>query len=96
MASKKAYEVIAVTGEYQTRDGHTKKRYQRCGVVFENERGLSLKLEALPVGNEWNGWLRLMEPRENRGGGNYNAPAGADKTPEFDDDVPFVSACGVW
>lgn len=100
MASKKVYDVIAVTGEYQNNFGETKKRYQKCGVVFQGERGLSMKLEALPVGNEWNGWLFLAEPRDNReqsrGGGGYSAPAGREQAPadEFGD-IPFISAKGV-
>lgn len=99
--AKKVYEVIATVGEYRNQYGETKKKYQRCGVVFQGERGLSLKLEALPVGNEWNGWLFLAEPRESqsRGGGGYNAPAAKDQPvaePEFDDDIPFITSAGIW
>lgn len=98
----KLYDAIAVTGEYQDRDGNTRKRYQKCGVVFQTDRGLSLKLEALPVGGDWNGWLMLMEPRDNResrgGGGGYNAPPAAEQTPAHADefeDIPFISAVGI-
>lgn len=99
--AKKAYEVVAVTGSYSDRDGNTRKRYQRCGVVFENDRGLSLKLEAIPVGGEWNGWLMLMEPRDNReprgGGGSYNAPAAKEQAPQDGfEDIPFLTSAGIW
>ena len=60
MATKK-YDVVAVTGTYKDRDGNEKKRYLNVGVVFESDKGLSMKLECVPVG-EWNGWLSLYEP----------------------------------
>lgn len=61
----KRYDVVAVTGKYTDRNGQEKSRYMNCGAVFENDRGqLSIKLEGLPVGTEWNGWLSLFEPRD--------------------------------
>ena len=62
MATKK-YDVVAVTGTYKDRDGNEKKRYLNVGVVFESDKGLSMKLECVPVG-EWNGWLSLYEPKQ--------------------------------
>jgi hypothetical protein len=61
MATKR-YDVVAVTGTYMDRNGIEKKRYMNCGAIFETEKGLSLKLEAYPVGGE--GWFLLFEPRE--------------------------------
>lgn len=76
---KKVYEAIAVTGEYQSH-GETKKRYHRCGVVFETERGLSLKLESIPVGAEWNGWMFFAEPRQSADqAGDYGAQSSAEQ-----------------
>ncbi len=63
MAVKK-YDVVAITGEYTNAQGEKKKRYVNCGAVFETEKGMSLKLESLPVGGEWNGWLSLYEPSQ--------------------------------
>lgn len=55
------YEVSAKTGEYQDKEGNTKAQYIRMGVVIEGPRGLSLKLEAIPV--NWDGWAYLNTPK---------------------------------
>ncbi len=65
----KKYDVVAITGKYQDRDGNEKNRYTNIGVILETKNGLSLKLEAVPVG--WDGWAGLYEPKERDG----NAPA---------------------
>ena len=95
----KKYDVVAVTGEYQDREGQTKKRYQNCGACFEKDGRLSIKLEAIPVSPEWNGWLNLFEPRSSGGRTSTqgsHAPAGSSagsgaqsSSTEFDDDIPF-------
>ena len=64
MATKK-FDVVATVGEYTAKDGSTKKRYMNVGVCFENDEGqLSIKLETIPVGPNWSGWLSLYEPKE--------------------------------
>jgi len=55
------YEVSAKTGEYKDRDGNTKAQYIRMGVVIEGPKGLSLKLESIPV--NWDGWAYLNTPK---------------------------------
>lgn len=57
----KKYEVTAVTGKYQDRDGNEKNRYQTIGVVIETKNGPMLKLESVPIG--WDGWAYLNEPK---------------------------------
>lgn len=59
------YEVVAVTGKYQDRDGNEKSRYMTIGAVIETRNGLMLKLEANPVG--WDGWAYLNEPKPKDG-----------------------------
>lgn len=59
---KKVYDAVVVTGEYEDRNGQKKKRYLNVGVVLEGDKGLSLKLEALPV--NFNGWINFYEPKE--------------------------------
>ena len=94
----KRYDVVAVTGKYTDRNGQEESRYLSCGAVFENDRGqLSIKLEGMPVGGEWNGWLSLFEPRQDnqrpaqsrhdeQKANGYQEPAGND----FDDEIPFM------
>ena len=67
MALKKKYDCVAVTGEYQDRDGNTKKRYLNIGSVLEREVGsLCQKIDALPIGTDWllNGWVNFYPPKE--------------------------------
>lgn len=60
----KKYDVVAVTGKYTNSQGEEKNRYMNCGVVIEKDGKLSMKLEGLPVGDYWNGWLSFFEPRQ--------------------------------
>ena len=55
------YELIAKTGTYTNKAGEEKNRWMKCGVVMETARGLSLKLEAVPIGSD--GWFILSEPK---------------------------------
>lgn len=56
------YEVIAKTGTYTNKNGEEKNSWMKCGVVMETQRGLSLKLEAMPVNSD--GWFILSEPKK--------------------------------
>jgi hypothetical protein len=60
------YEVMAKTGTYRDSDGNEKNRWLKCGVVLRSDKGLSLKLEAVPVG-EFNGFFSLFEPKPRDG-----------------------------
>ena len=63
---KKKYDAVATVGKYKNNQGEEKKRYLNVGTVFENEKGqLSMKLEALPIGTEWTGWVSFYEPKDN-------------------------------
>ena len=56
---RKVYDAVATVGEYKDREtGETKKRRVTVGAVFEDDEGrLSMKLETVPIGKEWSGWL---------------------------------------
>ena len=78
MAIKK-YDAVATIGEYKDRNRETKKRYVNVGSVFENDKGnLSLKLDAVPMGQEWTGWISFFEPKERDA--NRNPMGGTDRT----------------
>lgn len=63
--ARKVFDVVATVGKYNDRQGNEKKRYQTCGAAFENDKGqLSIKLECIPVGPDWSGWLSLYPPKE--------------------------------
>ena len=91
--AKKVFDVVAITGKYTNAQGEEKNRYMNCGAVFQTDKGFSMKLEGLPVG-DWNGWLSFYEPKQRQ-----SAPA-PQQAPSrqvdpfsagqpVDDDIPF-------
>lgn len=76
------FEAVATLGK----DKNGKMRYQKVGAVFESDKGLSLKLDCLPVGApEWNGWISLYPPKDK----SEKAPAKSQRPADYDDDVGF-------
>lgn len=66
---RKKYDAVATIGEYTTKAGEKKKRYTTVGSVFEDETGrLSLKLDSVPVGQGWSGWVSFYEPTKKENG----------------------------
>ena len=63
---KKIFDAVASVGEYTDRNGQQKKRYVNIGAVFESDDGkyMSLKLESIPVGPNWSGWVSFFVPKE--------------------------------
>jgi len=100
---KKIYDAVATVGKYTDQQGNEKKRYVTIGAVFEGDDGrLSMKLESVPVGPTWSGWVSFYEPRQGAQGatrwqGGQSRPAPAESRPsqsagpidQEDDDVPF-------
>jgi len=101
MASKYSYDVEATNGSYKDRDGNEKKRYINVGKAFVNDSGqISIKLEVIPVGPDWSGWVSLYEPKprewqqqapprqdaHNAAKANAYQPQGEE---EPNDDIPF-------
>jgi hypothetical protein len=76
------FEAVATVGK----DKNGKAKYQKVGSVWESGKGLSLKLDCLPVGApEWSGWISLYTPKEKTDA--PKKPAG--KAADYDDDVGF-------
>lgn len=45
-----------------------KAKYPRVGSAFEDSEGrLSVKLDSLPIGTNWSGWLNIFPPKEDNG-----------------------------
>jgi hypothetical protein len=85
MPSRKAYDIVATTGEYKDKDGATKKRYTNMGVVIEHEDGnLSLVMESIPVG--WSGKANLYKPKPRGEASSAPAEAAAERP---DSEIPF-------
>jgi hypothetical protein len=74
MASKRRWNVVF---PIQTPEGQ-KSKWMNVGMLFENEKGdMNLKLDAMPVGNGFDGWLKCYPPKPQNGqGGGYNNSGG--------------------
>jgi hypothetical protein len=98
MASKK-YDLCVVTGEYQNRDGETKKQYKNIGCIMQNDNGHYMILDrtfnpaGLPNPDDRSSILvSLFEPRDDSGQKPKPATASAQPAAPADDyvdDVPF-------
>ena len=83
MHSNKKYDLVAKIGEYE-KDGVIKARWFTCGAVYENEKGhLNAKINGLPTGVTWNGWLCLFEPK------NKQEISTTEEKQEDPDNLPF-------
>lgn len=79
--AKKKYDAVATVGSYKDNNGNEKKRYVNVGTVFENDKGqLSFKLDAVPVGPEFSGWISFFDPKPRQ------AQASQD---EDDSEIPY-------
>ena len=67
--AKFTHDVVATTGEYTDRQsGEKKKSYTKVGAAFTDDQGrISIKLDLVPVGPDWSGWLSLYEPKPRDG-----------------------------
>ena len=65
MPSKRTHDVVATVGEYQNGQGETKKRYVTIGSAFTDDQSrVSIKLDAIPVSNDWSNWLSLYPVKD--------------------------------
>jgi hypothetical protein len=55
-------DLMAPNGTYRTQDGEEKTRWIKCGVAIHSDKGLRIKLEAVPVG-EFDGWMSVFEDK---------------------------------
>jgi len=64
MASKKVKVLKAANGTYEI-NGEEKTRWVTIGALFKNDQGkTSMKIDAMPVGGEWDGWVQMFTPEE--------------------------------
>lgn len=95
MPNRKTHDVVATVGEYTDRNGEKKKRYLNVGSAFTDDQGrISIKLEALPVGKDWSGYLSLYPPKEQDQGRSrqQQRPAPQQEALPMDDpdeEIPF-------
>jgi len=57
-------------------------------MAFDNEKGMSIKLDSLPTPNaDGETWIKLFEQDENRGF--KPSPSSGDLAKDLDDKIPF-------
>ena len=87
---KQFKKVVATVGKYTDANGQEKNRYVTVGRAFIREdKSVSIKVDSMPVGPEFSGWLNLYDLDEDRQG---QAPARSAPAPApaaADDDLPF-------
>lgn len=86
---KQFKKVVATVGKYTDANGQEKNRYVTVGRAFiRDDKSVSIKVDSMPVGPEFSGWLNLYDLDEDRQG---QAPARAAPAPAPADDteLPF-------
>ena len=84
---KQFKKVVATNGKYTDASGNEKNRYITVGRAFlRDDKSVTIKIDSMPVGGEWNGWLNLYDLDEDRQQAPAAAPAPAAKV---DEDLPF-------
>jgi hypothetical protein len=87
---KQFKKVVATVGKYTDANGQEKNRYVTVGRAFiRDDKSVSIKVDSMPVGPEFSGWLNLYDLDEDRQG---QAPARAAPAPApaaDDGDLPF-------
>lgn len=84
---KQFKKVVASNGKYTDSQGQEKNRYITVGRAFlRDDKSVCIKLDSMPVGPEFSGWLNLYDLDEER-----QAPAAPAAAPaaKADEDLPF-------
>ena len=85
---KQFKKVVASNGKYTDANGNEKNRYITVGRAFiRDDKSVCIKLDSVPVGGDFNGWLNLYDLDEDR-----QAPAAAPApapAAKVDEDLPF-------
>jgi hypothetical protein len=63
MSMKPIKKATAVIGKYiDKQSGQEKSSYIRVGQLFQRDDGsLCMKMEAIPAGSAWNGWINFYD-----------------------------------
>ena len=84
---KQFKKVVATVGKYTDANGQEKNRYVTVGKAFiRDDKSVSIKVDAMPVGPEFSGWLNLYDLDEDRQQQSAPKPAAA---PAAGEDLPF-------
>lgn len=69
MTMRKHADLFATTGDWVDDAGKRHKRRSKVGVVMKDDVSgkLSIRLELLPVGPAWSGWLSVVPANRETG-----------------------------
>lgn len=89
--ARKVFDAVAVVGKYTDSMGNEKKRYVNIGSVFEDDQGrMSLKVDTIPVGQGWSGWISFFATKERSPLSEHSEAKGNGFQPQpLDDDISF-------
>lgn len=79
----KRYDVVAAIEAGKDGNGQERTRWQKCGVAFERDGKLRVKLDSIPIAG-WDGWLNLFEPKDKP-----EHERESQRSGEIRDDIPF-------
>ena len=84
---KQFKKVVASNGKYTDANGNEKNRYITVGRAFlRDDKSVCIKLDSMPVGPEFSGWLNLYDLDDEQ-------PRTVAPTPQSvkaaDEDLPF-------
>lgn len=74
------YDVVTVRTDEKT----DKKYYTNIGRVIETNKGLSIKLDVIPIG--WNGWASFYTPKDKA---QPEKKQDSGRIEDLDSDLPF-------
>jgi hypothetical protein len=84
---KQFKKVVASNGKYTDSQGNEKNRYITVGKAFlRDDKSVTIKIDAMPVGPEFNGWLNLYDLDEDR---KPEAPPTSQPVVNSAEDLPF-------
>jgi hypothetical protein len=86
---KKVKRLVVANGKYNDGAGQEKTRWLTIGSMLKKDDGqFKLKIDSIPVGSEFDGWVNLFDV-DDEGGQQRPAAAPAGQVPVQDDDLPF-------
>ena len=86
---KQFKKIVAANGKYTDSAGQEKTRYVTVGKAFmRDDNSVTLKIDAMPAGGEWNGWLNLAWTPRRGSAESHAAPAALAPT-VAESDIPF-------
>jgi hypothetical protein len=86
---KKVKRLVVANGKYNDGAGQEKTRWLTIGSMLKKDDGqFKLKIDSIPVGSEFDGWVNLFDV-DDEGGQPRPTAAPAGQVPAQDDDLPF-------